>query len=368
MRRSGANNINKARLKRLLRELVDIYSPSGKENEILEYAEEHLRSLGIKVIRQQVDETRYNLIVLPESAEAELLFLAHLDTVPAFDIEKVESRQRSGEIFGLGSADMKGGCAAMIEAFNTFYERKKCFPPAALALVVGEEEDGDGTRELIKEYSFPWAVVGEPTNMTACLKHYGYIEAEFKTFGKRRHASYSDYQHNAIFDMLRILLKLTQYLDEVKKGIIYNIRDVHSADSGFAVPDRCFAQLDVHLPPASPLKGVMKSIKRILNSHEKSIGRYKHTVNFPTVDRGYTIPAKGNMIGKIKKVYKDNSLTWEPGAFRSHSDANILRKAGTKPVILGPGHLAKAHSSNESVPLEQVFLASQIYFDILCRL
>jgi acetylornithine deacetylase len=80
------------------------------------------------------------------------------------------------------------------------------------------------------------------------------------------------------------------------------------------------------------------------------------------------MPDKGKIISVIRKTYSDNGLAWKPGSFRSHSDANILRETGTKPIILGPGYLAKAHSSNESVPVDQVFLASQVYFHILCRL
>jgi acetylornithine deacetylase len=361
-------SINKNRLKKLLRGLIDIYSPSGKENEILEYVKKYLKSFGISIIRQDVDKKRYNLIVCPSDNRPEVLFLAHLDTVGAFDIERFQSRQKTGEIFGLGAADMKGGCAAMLEAFISFFEHNKSLPPAALALVVGEEEEGDGTKALIKKYKFPWAIVGEPTGMVICLSHYGYIEAEVKTFGKRRHASYSDYQHNAIFDMLNILLCLTNYLDKSRHGLIYNIRDVHSADSGFAVPDRCVAQLDIHLPPVSPLEGIIKVIEKNVNSYGKDFEEYKHVVNFPTINRGYRISDKGRVISIIKKIFNDRGLTWKPGSFRSHSDANILREAGTKPIILGPGYLAKAHSSNESVPVDQVFLASQVYFHILCRL
>jgi len=33
--------------------------------------------------------------------------------------------------------NMKGGCAAMIEAFHAFYEDKGKLPSAALALLVG---------------------------------------------------------------------------------------------------------------------------------------------------------------------------------------------------------------------------------------
>ena len=62
-------DVNPERLKKLLRSLVDIYSPSGKEEEILEYAEKYLKKAGLLVTRQEVDENRYNLIVFPEGRE-----------------------------------------------------------------------------------------------------------------------------------------------------------------------------------------------------------------------------------------------------------------------------------------------------------
>ena len=43
---SNPIEIQPDRLKNLLRELVNIYSPSGKEEEILEYTEQYLRKTG----------------------------------------------------------------------------------------------------------------------------------------------------------------------------------------------------------------------------------------------------------------------------------------------------------------------------------
>ena len=62
-------NIKPDRLKNLLKDLVDIYSPSGKEEEVLEYTHDYLKSHGLTVIKQKVEEHRYNLIVLPEKIE-----------------------------------------------------------------------------------------------------------------------------------------------------------------------------------------------------------------------------------------------------------------------------------------------------------
>ena len=55
--------INSARLRRTLLEILDIYSPSGKEEDIQLYLEEVLTRAGFAVERQEVEEDRYNLRV-----------------------------------------------------------------------------------------------------------------------------------------------------------------------------------------------------------------------------------------------------------------------------------------------------------------
>jgi hypothetical protein len=89
------------RLRKLLQRMVDIYSPSGKEEEILEFLNRYLKRQGLPVLSQPVDENRYNLLVIPSEVEVQL------------------------------------------------------------------------------------ALVGEPTNLKPCLSHYGYMEMQLYTSGKR---------------------------------------------------------------------------------------------------------------------------------------------------------------------------------------
>ena len=77
-----------------------------------------------------------------------------------------------------------------------------------LLLVVGEEENGDGSARFLESCKAPWAVIGEPTNLTACFAHYGYLEAGFVTHGVKSHSSLPELGHNAVESMLRVLLLL----------------------------------------------------------------------------------------------------------------------------------------------------------------
>ena len=141
----GAAAVNRDRLYSLFKVMVNHYSPSGREEELTNHIARYLKGSSLAVTREYVDDTRANLLIAAPGAKAETLFLGHIDTVPAFDIEQYEFHEKEGMCFGLGTADMKGGCAAMIEAFLCASENE--FLPAGvmLALVVGEEETGDGT-------------------------------------------------------------------------------------------------------------------------------------------------------------------------------------------------------------------------------
>lgn len=361
-------SIQPKRLKDLLSSLLDIYSPSGKEEEILQFLETYLKAHGVSAIRQNVDEGRYNLVVMPPETDVSLALIAHVDTVPAYDYDRFGCEEQGDLILGLGAADMKSGCAAMIEAYLTLVENVSASPLVALVLVVGEEEDGDGSRKLVRDYHFPWALIGEPTNLRPCLGHYGYLELEITTWGKRMHASLARQGENPIENMLRFLLRLTRYIETDRPEIVYNIRDLSSSQTGFTVPDRCNAWVDLHLPPTAPTGEITVEIDELLVMERREHPDFKGSLRFTNIHPGYELPEKGTIVEALIEVYLRSSILWEPEDFRSHSDANLLWAAGVKPILMGPGHLEKAHAPDESVSFKQVREASQLYLDLLVSL
>ena len=356
------------RLKNLVKELVNIYSPSGKEEEVLEFTEQYLKSNGLPVIRQQVDENRYNLVVLPEDENVDLCFVGHLDTVAAYDLDDFGFSEDEGRIYGLGTADMKAGCAAMIEAFIALQVNKKKMPPVGLALVVGEEEDNSGAKVLAREYSFPWALVGEPTNMTVCLGHYGYLEVLLRTHGKRAHSSMPELGQNAIESMLKLLLRVTDYATTGTEGLVYNIRELSGFPSGFVVPDTCEAYVDLHLPPHSQIDKLKTELEHIVEKAGKEIPGLDAVLRFEEARPGYRISNERLLVKKLQKIFQEMAVAWEPQDFRSHSDANILWSDGVDPIILGPGRLEEAHTPEESVNWAQVLEAAEIYLNFALSL
>ena len=361
-------HVNRGRLEKIFRDMVDIYSPSGKEGAIVGFLDGFLKGADIPVIRQPVENGRDNLLIISPREDAQAVFVGHLDTVSAPDYMNYRFEMEDGEVYGLGTADMKGGCAAMIEAFTAYCHAHDGDVPASLALVVGEEETGDGAQSFVDEHHYPWAIVGEPTGLMPCFSHYGYLELELTTYGKRMHASLAQKEHNAIRSMLTMLLSLTGHLDSSRHDVIYNIRDMQSSQAGFAVPDRCDVFVDLHVPPQFGIGDLSFEIEEVIAGQIADRSRLHDSLVFSTIHAGYDLPDRGYFPELLKDVMIAHDMDWKPSSFQSDSDATILWGAGIKPVILGPGQLAKAHTIDESVQMEEVCSSAELYLDILYAL
>lgn len=349
----------------LLTQMVDIYSPSGKEEDLQLFLEETLQSGGLAVHRQEVEDKRCNLTATLGWGEPLLYLVGHVDTIAAWDLEDYGARRRDDKLYGLGSADMKGGCAAMIAAFLTLAkvlppERQ---PPVGLLLVVGEEENGDGSAAFLKQCRPPWVVIGEPTGLVPNFAHYGYLEAVFTTKGRRTHSSLPELGHNAVESMLKVLLHLARdpLFRREQSDVVYSIREMSSSRAGFVVPDRCETWIDLHLPPHLEPAVVEEVIQTRLIKAQNLIPDLDLEYEANLAVGGYQLGTDNPLARHLQNIYSQMGLPWRLDAFRSHSDGNLFYQAGVKPLILGPGALELAHTPEEYVPLDEVYQAARIY-------
>jgi acetylornithine deacetylase len=367
----GRPAIDAERLRRILLELLDIYSPSGKEEDIQLYLEELLTGAGFSVQRQVVDEGRYNLLAVMGAGNPSFYLVGHVDTVPAWDLEDLGGKDEGEIIRGLGSADMKGGCAAIVEAWLAMAVLPEPERPAAgLLLVVGEEENGDGSEVFLQQQRPEWVVIAEPTSLSPCFAHFGYLEASFVTRGRRIHSSLPELGHNAIESMLRVLLHLGRdpLFDRERSNIVYSIREMSSSMAGFVVPDRCEARIDLHLPPEASPVVLMEALRQQAASAGELIAGLNLQVEFDFSSNGYSLGTDNVMAQRLSRIYQELDLTLRFDAFRSHSDGNLFHQAGAKAIILGPGALEVAHTPEEQIRFSEVLSAARIYLELLLAL
>ncbi|HEX9777995.1 MAG TPA: M20/M25/M40 family metallo-hydrolase [Geopsychrobacteraceae bacterium] len=356
--------IDPQRLRLTLMEMIDIYSPSGKEEDLQLYLEERLAGAGIAVRRQQVEEGRYNLVATMGRSEPELYLVGHVDTVAAWDIESYAAAEEWGVVRGLGSADMKGGCAAMVEAWlalATLPEPQR--PALGLLLAVGEEENGDGSSRFLQECCPRLVVIGEPTSLRPAFSHYGYLEVALVTQGHRIHSSLPELGHNAIASMLQVLLQIeaSALFERKPLDLVYSIREMSSSRAGFVVPDRCETLIDLHLAPEVEPSRVRRDIEKVLAKARRTIKDLDLEVSFDYEAAGYQLELSGRIVRVLEEICPRLNLPLQFVPFRSHSDGNLFFQAGSQPVILGPGSLETAHTAEEQTSLAEVELAARVY-------
>ncbi|MDT8442265.1 MAG: M20/M25/M40 family metallo-hydrolase [Desulfuromonadales bacterium] len=357
--------IDSDRLLRTLLEMIDIYSPSGKEEDIQLYIEERLTAAGLPVTRQVVDGERYNLCAVMGSAPPRLSLVGHVDTVPAWDLDEYAAAHEWGVVRGLGAADMKGGCAAMLEAWLALAGLPvEMQPPVGLLFVVGEEENGDGSERFLAESQPPLVVIGEPTALAPCLSHYGYLEVALTTQGRRIHSSLPELGHNAIESMLRFLLLLGREaaLSPENGQVVYSIREMSSSRAGFVVPDQCETCIDLHLAPHVTPDAIKQILQDARVAALGTIAGLNLEMSFDFASQGYDLRGVHPQIETVLgDVYQTLNLPLQFEPFRSHSDGNLFHAAGCHAMILGPGSLETAHTADEQTTFAEVESAARIY-------
>lgn len=346
--------IRPERLRELFLSLVETYSPSGKEESVLAYLEDFFAREKCPYGIQPVDEERYNLVL--GWPDAPLVFVGHVDTVDVWDLEDIGPEDLGdGWVRGLGAVDMKGGCAALVEAYLSL-RRDGLGREFGLALLVGEEEEGDGAEAFLQEARPGRALVGEPTNLRLCTGHYGYLEVIVSARGRRVHASIPERGENAAEQVLAVLHEVLQASElQGEGGPVVSIRHLETTNPGFAVPARAAAWIDVHMPPGWSASTVQRFFSEIVDQQ----GEGRVTLEYPTEHAGFDLLENDPLIAAYRAAGGE-----ETDVFRSHSDANRFFLAGIPTALLGPGRLEYAHTEEERIAFDQVVEAARRYRDL----
>ena len=211
----------------LLRKLVSINSIFPNEENIANFIFAKLISLGFDVKKQYISKNRFNILAEKGSANKSYLLYGHLDTVQVSNdwLSNPFDLKIDGDIAtGLGTADMKGGLTAILEAIRDIepknYKLKVCF-------AVDEENYSEGAFNIIKtsylddvkgvlvpESSLP-AHKSDKAGCTITLGRKGRCVYLIKIFGKTSHGVEIENGINAIEEGAKLILALKLTFNKV---------------------------------------------------------------------------------------------------------------------------------------------------------
>lgn len=370
---------------RLLRDLVTLPSvnPMGRalaeditlEHRVTDYLEAFFRALGVAYERQPVAAGRDNIVAhctLP-GARRTLILEAHQDTVPIdnMTIAPFGAVIEGNRLYGRGSCDIKGGMAAMLAAFaRVVREKPRGAANVVMACSVDEEHTFLGVQHLVKNgIKGDMAVVAEPTLLNIVHAHKGVVRWNVTATGRSCHSSSPEQGTNAIYRMGRLLGGIEKYADQLRQTKVdpllgpatLSVGRIEGGTSVNTVPDRCRIEIDRRLVRGESPDQAPVQLKEYL---EKEAGiDFAFDCAAPWMGKGALSPEGAEeLISLLGQAIDATRGTHRVHAVPYGTDASTLAAGGIPSVVFGPGDIAKAHTVDEWVPLDEVEQASDILF------
>jgi acetylornithine deacetylase len=379
---------------RLVRDLVALPSinPMGRplqgaeiyEYRVTAYLEDFFRSLGVPWQRQTIAPQRDNILACWDSpgAGSTLILEAHQDTVPAdnMTIDPFGARIENGRLYGRGACDIKGGMAAMLAAFARLVrEKPRGAARVVMAYSVDEEHTFLGVQKLVEadlRGSRPGpvhAVVAEPTNLRIVNAHKGLARWHLTTAGRSCHSSRPELGINAIYRMASLLPLIEQYAADFRAQrsdprlgtATLSVGRIEGGTSVNTVPDFCRIEIDRRLLPGEDPKAAPGQLHTFLTQ------RADPSVAFESSPLRLHCPSLGDELSGELVVRLGHAIDAVVGSHRVEAvpygtDASTLALAGIPTVVFGPGDIAKAHTCDEWVSLDEIEQASEILYRLAC--
>ena len=337
---------------------------------ISDYLEDVLRGCAFEVERltytDENGESKVSLVGRKGDGPDGLAFFSHSDTVPGQeeDWEAFSAAIADGRVVGRGSCDMKGPLAAtVVAAANVDADRLQ--RPVYVAVCADEELSGQGARQvtaesqLFKEAPPKYGVVAEPTSLIPVYAHKGGAKVEVTARGVAAHTS-TDRGISANFLIVPFLADMVELAGEVKADESYMDTEFDPPTCGFNfVLDDGGCRPNVTAAKTVCTVGFRSMPKarspELLTHITDRAEHYGFEIESAFMEPFYTSPE-----AEIIQVACQITGNEHPQTVPYGTDAFFLDKR-LQLVVLGPGHIAQAHTVGEWIAIDQLTRAVTVY-------
>ena len=359
----------------LLKEMIAIPSPSFHEDQVCSHISDWLASKGV-----EHERIGNNIIAehVVDPSKPTLMLCAHIDTVSpcegyTFDPYKPENCPE-GMIQGLGSNDDGASVVSMIAVFrffghtigsgagvknnpshsfgagpspcgpggSTVFNTCPTTPNITLALTCEEERSGkDGMTGLWGKRldKIDYAIVGEPTGMTAATSERGLLVIDATAHGVSGHAARNEGK-NALYIALEDIEKLRRH-EFIKVSprmgkVNLNVTQISAGSAHNVIPDSCGFVIDIRPTEQYTNEEILQELQEICQSELKPRNLANRS---SATHEGSPLQKTAEKLG-IDTFSSATTSDW----MRITCDA----------IKMGPGDSARSHRKDEFVTVEEV--------------
>jgi len=311
-------------------------------------------------------------------------FAGHTDVVPAGPVESWSHPPFTptiveGQLYGRGSADMKGSLAAMVVAAEEFVSE---FPKhqGRLAFLITSDEEGIAVNGTVKVVDWlqqqgitpEWCLVGEPSSSTQCgdtIKNgrRGSLGCRLTIKGTQGHVAYPHLAANPIHLGMPALEELTREIWDQGNAFFpatsFQVSNINAGTGATnVIPGTVEVLFNFRFSTEVTDLQLMDRAEAILNKHQLDYEAEWNLSGQPFItERGDLVQAAINCIART------TGLEAELSTAGGTSDGRFIAPIGTQVVELGPVNQS-IHRVDENVSIDDLNTLTKIYKNILHEL
>jgi len=305
----------------------------------------------------------------PDDAPA-LMLNGHLDVVGVEGMvhQPFSADLRGGRIYGRGSADMKGGLAAICAAAATGTSRKS-ERQVLIAAVVDEEYESLGMRALLAAgVRAEQAIITEPTRLAICPAHRGFAWFDVELRGRAAHGSRYDVGIDAITHAGLLLAELDRLEHTREAGPTHPLLgrgSLHASkiEGGVGMstyPERCSLAIERRTIPGESAEKATREITDACARVKSGRPEFDARVTLSTAQLPSDVPVDAPVVRRLAGAVEREGIPVSIEGLSAWTDAALLNEAGIPTVCFGPGDIALAHAAEEFVAVDDIERATRV--------
>lgn len=351
---------------------IDSCDPPGGEVEVARLVHRELLALGIESELDEFLPNRANVLgrIRGTGEKPALVLSSHMDTVPIGTVPwqrmPFSGEIENGRLYGRGATDMKSALAAMIAAAGRLATPDSPLKgDVILAFSAGESANLLGARRFVErglKKEIGAFLCGEPSDLDVVIVEKAALWLRATATGRLGHVSGKagvnaiELIHSFLTRLYEIKLEFPQHplLDEptIRVGRIQGGSAVN------LTPDHCAVDIDIRLPPVADHTVVVAQIQDIAPEDVAiSILDFKPAVESQP-DDGFVKLCVETCTRHLTRAPEIKGVSY-------YSDGTVLLEGLSVPfAIIGPGSLGLSGQPDESVSVDNVLKAVEIYEDV----
>lgn len=356
---------------KLLKRMLETYSPSGRERDLAYFLKEKLTEFAFKNVR--IDEAG-NVLGEVGGGSPTILLCGHMDTVPGRLLVKIED----DKIYGRGAVDAKSSLAAMIVS-SSILSGQGIGGSILIAAVVDEEGRGRGIRQLLRDkLDVDYAIFGEPSGVNNITIGYrGRLELRVLCKTEPGHAGAPHAFSNAIEKSYELWGKIREWAlrgGEPSRGQFYStsacLTGIRAGGATNVIPSSCRLIVDVRLPPSVSCQRGIDQLFTIIRRYESKNPRVRLGMRVEDQVEPF-VAEKGSVLVKVLTRAIEDTVGGPVKLLRKTGtgDMNVFATKVKAPVVTyGPGNSRLSHTLNEYMEVDEYLASIGVYRKTLAEL